>query len=108
MRQNIRSRIVRRGTDSSVKLDQHRRVVDRTLAWFKQFRHLESRFERHAEIQLAFLNAPASAITSSASSEDGSVRRSKSPLRGNAPYLAPPLRYVDWKLRAEAGLPLVG
>ena len=50
----IRPRIARRGIDSSQRLGRHRRVVERTHAWLNRFRRLLVRYERRADIFLAF------------------------------------------------------
>jgi transposase len=48
---------------SSAKLGGHRWVVKRTLAWFGQFRRLAIRYERRANIHLAFTTLAAALIT---------------------------------------------
>ena len=53
-RRHIQPRIARRGIESSARLGRHRWVVERTLAWFSQFRRLATRYERRADIHLAF------------------------------------------------------
>ena len=58
---HIQPHIARRGIESSAKLGRHRCVVERTLAWFSQFRRLAIRYERRADIHAAFLTL-ASAI----------------------------------------------
>ena len=50
----IRPRIARRGIESSQRLGRHRWVVERTLAWLGRFRRLTVRYERRADIHLAF------------------------------------------------------
>jgi transposase len=60
------SRIARRGVESQEKLGKHRWVVERTFAWFKHFRRLAIRYERRADIHLAFLKVAASMICLSA------------------------------------------
>jgi IS5 family transposase len=50
----VRPRIARRGVDSSGRLGRHRWVVERTLAWLSRFRRLTVRYERRADIHLAF------------------------------------------------------
>jgi len=62
-RRHIQPRIARRGIESSAKLGRHRWVVERTLAWFGQFRRLVVRYERRADIHLAFLTLAAALIT---------------------------------------------
>jgi transposase len=50
----IRPRIARRGVETSERLGRHRWVVERTLAWLNRFRRLTVRYERRADIHLAF------------------------------------------------------
>jgi IS5 family transposase len=66
-RRNLRARgiiprIARRGVESSQHLGKHRWVVERTFAWFNQFRRIIIRYERHAELYHAFLNLAAAII----------------------------------------------
>lgn len=58
----IRARIARKGIGTSARLDRHRWVVERTFAWFAQFRRLAIRFERCADIHLAFTKLAAALI----------------------------------------------
>jgi transposase len=58
----IKDRIARRGVESRERLGRHRRVVERTLAWFSRFRRLTVRYERRADIHQAFLSLAASLI----------------------------------------------
>ena len=51
---SIIPRIVRRGVETTAKLGRHRWVVERTFAWFSQFRRLSIRYERRADIHVAF------------------------------------------------------
>ena len=51
----IFSRIARRGVETSQKLGRHRWVVERTFAWLNRFRRLRVRYERRADIYLAFV-----------------------------------------------------
>jgi len=53
---HITPRIARRGVESRVRLDRHRWVVERTLAWLGQFRRLTIRYERRQDIHEAFLS----------------------------------------------------
>ncbi|MBB2160663.1 IS5 family transposase [Gluconacetobacter sacchari] len=53
-RRGIRHRIARRGIESSQNLGRHRWVVERTFAWIARFRRLAVRYERRADIHLAF------------------------------------------------------
>ncbi len=55
-RRGIIARIARRGIESAEKLGRYRWVVERSLAWFNQFRRLRIRYERRADIHLAFLH----------------------------------------------------
>ncbi|MBL7405407.1 transposase, partial [Escherichia coli] len=61
-RRRIQHRIARRGIESSQRLGRHRWVVERTLAWFAQFRRLAIRYERRADIHLAFSTLAAALI----------------------------------------------
>jgi len=61
-RRGIVPRIARRGIDSSERLGRHRWVVERTLAWLGGFRRLTIRYERRAELHLAFLHLACSLI----------------------------------------------
>jgi transposase len=51
----IKSRIARKGIDSSEKLGRHRWVVERTLAWLAKYRMLTIRYERRDDIHEAFV-----------------------------------------------------
>ena len=62
-RRHIQPRIARRGVESSAKLGRHRWVVERTLAWYGQFRRLAIRYERRADIHTAFLTLASALIT---------------------------------------------
>jgi transposase len=53
-RRGIKSRIARRGIESSERLGRHRWVVERTLAWLDRYRRLAVRYERRADIHEAF------------------------------------------------------
>jgi transposase len=55
-RRGIGCRIARKGVDSSEKLGRHRWVVERTLAWLSRFRRLTVRYDRLADLHLAFLD----------------------------------------------------
>jgi transposase len=54
-RRGITPRIARRGIEPSEKLGRHRWVVERTLAWLARYRRLTVRYERLAEMHLAFV-----------------------------------------------------
>ena len=47
--------IARRGIESTEKLGRHRWVIERTLARLPQYRRLTVRYERLAEMHLAFV-----------------------------------------------------
>lgn len=51
----IRPILPRRGTDEDRGLGTLRWVVERTIAWLRQFRRLRVRYERRADIHQAFL-----------------------------------------------------
>jgi len=55
-KRGIGCRIARRGIESSQTLGRHRWVVERTFAWINRFRRLAIRYERLAEVHLAFLD----------------------------------------------------
>ena len=50
----IKPRIARRGVDSSARLGRHRWVVERSFAWLARYRRLSIRYERRADLHLAF------------------------------------------------------
>ncbi len=55
-RRGITPRIARRGVESSERLGRYRWVVERTISWLNRFRRLRIRYERRADIHLAFLH----------------------------------------------------
>jgi transposase len=55
-RRGIRPRIARRGLESSQRLGRHRWKVERSLAWLLANRRLTVRYERRADILMAFLH----------------------------------------------------
>jgi transposase len=61
-RRGIKSRIARKGKESSERLGRHRWVVERTLAWIARYRRLVVRYERRAKIHEAFLHLGCSLI----------------------------------------------
>lgn len=61
-RRGIKPRIARRGIESSERLGRHRWVVERTLAWLAKYRRLAIRYERRADIHLAFLHLGCSLV----------------------------------------------
>jgi transposase len=54
--QGIASDLARRRTTHGSGLGQTRWVVERTIAWFHQFRRLRNRYERRDDIHEAFLH----------------------------------------------------
>jgi IS5 family transposase len=44
-----------RGVESKERLGRHRWVVERTHSWMNRFRRLKIRYERRAEVHIAFL-----------------------------------------------------
>jgi Transposase DDE domain len=61
-KRGIKSRIARKGVESTEKLGQHRWVVERTLAWLAKYRRLTIRYERRDDIHEAFLHLGCSLI----------------------------------------------
>ena len=61
-KRGIKSRIARKGKESSERLGRHRWVVERTLAWLAKYRRLTVRYERRADIREAFLHLGCSLI----------------------------------------------
>jgi transposase len=61
-KRGIKSRIARKGVESSQKLGRHRWVVERTLAWVAKYRRLTIRYERRDDIHEAFLHLGCSLI----------------------------------------------
>ncbi len=55
-RRGITPRLARRGVESSERLGCYRWVVERTISWLNRFRRLRIRYERRADIHLAFLH----------------------------------------------------
>jgi transposase len=55
-KRHITVRIARTGVESTERLGRHRWVVERTLAWLSNYRRLVIRYERRADIHLAFLH----------------------------------------------------
>jgi transposase len=55
-RRHITPRIARRGIESSERLGRHRWVVERTISWLNRYRRLRIRYERRADMHLAFLH----------------------------------------------------
>jgi IS5 family transposase len=55
-KRGITPRIARRGVESSERLGRYRWVVERTISWLNRFRRLRIRYERRADIHLAFLH----------------------------------------------------
>ena len=61
-RRGITPRIARKGVEDSRRLGRHRWVVERTFAWLARFRRLVVRYERRADIHLAFATLAAALI----------------------------------------------
>jgi transposase len=61
-KRRIKSRIARKGVESSERLGRYRWVVERTLAWLGRYRRLTVRYERRADIHEAFLHLGCSLI----------------------------------------------
>ena len=61
-KRRIKVRIARKGVDSSARLGRHRWVVERTLAWIDQYRHLTVRYDRRSDIHHAVLSLGCSLI----------------------------------------------
>jgi transposase len=61
-KRGITPRIARRGIEDSKRLGRHRWVVERSFAWFARFRRLVVRYERRADIHLAFTTLAAAII----------------------------------------------
>lgn len=53
-KRGIIARIARKGIESKERLGRYRWVVERSLAWLNQYRRLKVRYERRADIHLAF------------------------------------------------------
>ena len=51
----IKPRLAKRNTEHGSGLGRFRWVVERTFAWFNQFRRLRVRYEKRVEIHEAFL-----------------------------------------------------
>jgi hypothetical protein len=62
-RRTIRSRIARRGVESSEHPGRHRWVVERILAWFSRLRRPTIRYERRLDIFQAFHHLAAALIS---------------------------------------------
>ena len=62
-KRGIKSRIARKGIESSEKLGRHRWVVEMTLAWLlAKYRRLTIRYERRDDIHEAFVHLGCSLI----------------------------------------------
>ncbi len=61
-RRRIKVRIARKGVESRTRLGRHRWVVERTMAWFNQFRRLAIRYERRHDIHHAFVSLACSLV----------------------------------------------
>jgi Transposase and inactivated derivatives len=54
-RRGVKPIIARRSTEHGSGLGKERWVVERTFAWLHNFRRLRTRYERRAELHLAFM-----------------------------------------------------
>ena len=54
-KRGVKTRIARKGRDSSQRLGRHRWVVERTHAWMARLRRLAVRYERREDIHMAFV-----------------------------------------------------
>ena len=54
-RRGVAPKIARRSTEHGSGLGKERWVVERTFAWLHNFRRLRTRYERRAELHLAFM-----------------------------------------------------
>jgi transposase len=61
-KRGIKSRIARKGKETSERLGRHRWVVERTLAWLSRYRRLAVRYERRAALHEALLRLGCSLI----------------------------------------------
>ncbi len=61
-KRNIVARIARRGVESSERLGRHRWRVEQTQGWLNRYKRLKVRYERYADIYLAFLQIACSLI----------------------------------------------
>jgi transposase len=61
-KRGIRSRIARKGQESSERLGRQRWVVERTLAWLARYRRLAVRYGQRADIHEAFLRLGCSLV----------------------------------------------
>jgi transposase len=59
---SITPRLARRGIESSERLGRHRWLVERTFAWFANFRPLVTRYERRVDIHEGFTTLAACLI----------------------------------------------
>lgn len=61
-RRKIKSRIARKGIESSKRLGRHRYVIERCLQWITRFRRLARRYERKSSHFAAFAVAACAVI----------------------------------------------
>lgn len=61
-KRGITPRVARRCIEDSRRLGRHRWVVERTFAWMARFRRLVVRYERSADIHLAFATLAAALV----------------------------------------------
>jgi hypothetical protein len=84
-RRGMRPRIARRGVEPSDRLGRHRYVVERSLAWLVGYRRLQVRYERHADILLAFLYLAGALICLKSVNHQSPRRPSRSAARSTPP-----------------------
>ena len=68
-RRGIYPLLPQRGELGTAGLGKVRWVIERTMAWLKQFRWLRNRYERHPDIHLHSSNSPAASSAGGGSSE---------------------------------------
>lgn len=62
----IQDRIARIGIESKERLGRYRWVIERTFAWLRQSRRLQTRYERRDDIHQAFLTLACARLCSQA------------------------------------------
>ena len=70
-KRGIKSRIARKGKETSERRGRHRWVVEWILAWLSRYRRLLARYERRADILEAFLHLACSLICLNYLSKEG-------------------------------------
>jgi transposase len=90
----ITPRIARPGIESSERLGRYRWVVERALAWLGRFRRLAIRYERRADIHLAFLDLGCALVCFNRCRGTGTVRWNGRPRHPRAPWMARTLQHL--------------